>query len=353
MSGPAHAGHNAPASNNEDSTRRAQPQTRVIAVTGAASFIGTNLVALFERDPSVSRIVSLDIQPPATAAAKTRVHHVDLTSPSAEQRVVEIFGAENVDSVVHSAFLASPGYSTSWAHELESVGTMHVLNACRRTQVRKIVTWSQTWLYGAHPTNPNFLSEKHPLRARRTERFFADKMDAEADVLRFGRPGQGRVATVLRTAPILGPTVSNYVTRYLSHRVVPTVMGFDPLWQFLHEADAVTAFKLAVDRDAPGVFNIVADGVLPLSTVIKLAGRTRLPVPRSGAALIAGAFWVAQMAEAPPAFIDYLQYLCIADGEHARKALGFTPMYTTREALLDFANAQHLRDARLLSEASA
>ena len=326
---------------------------RCIAITGSSSFLGLNLIGLFEQDRSVSRIVSADIQAPPSAGPKTRVHQVDLTLPSAEQRLSDVFTTEGVDTLIHTAFLASPAYSSAWAHELESVGTMHVLNACRRSQVRKVVVWSQTWLYGAHPTNPNFLSEKHPLRARRTEPFFADKIDAEADVLRFGRPGRGRVATVLRTAPILGPTVINYVTRYLSHRVVPTVMGFDPLWQFVHEADAVTAFKLAVDRDAPGVFNIVGDGVLPLSTVIKLAGRGRLPVPRSAARLFTGAFWMAQLTEAPPSFIDYLQYICVADGEQARKAFGFVPMYTTREALTDFASAQHLREARLLAEASA
>ena len=325
-------------------------RTRVVAVTGAASFLGLNLIGLLEEDERVRRIVSLDIKPPRTAGQKTRVYDIDLTQAAAEERLAEIFAAEGVDTLVHLAFLASPSHASAWAHELESVGTMHLLNACRRTQVRKIVMWSQTVLYGAHPTNPNFLSEKHPLRARRKEPFFADKIDAENDVLRFGKPGQGRIVTILRTATLLGPTVHNYLTRYLSHRLVPTVLGFDPLWQFVHEADAVAAFKLAVDRDTPGVFNIAADGVLPLSTVIKLAGRVSLPIPRSLASALVSGFWVAQLIEAPPSFLDYLQYLCVADGEHAQKVMGFVPVYTTREALIDYASAQHLRDVKLLSE---
>lgn len=325
-------------------------RSRVVAVTGAASFLGLNLIGLLEEDDRVRRIVSLDIKPPRTAGQKTRVYDVDLTQAAAEERIAEIFAAEGVDTLVHLAFLASPSHAAAWAHELESVGTMHLLNACRRTQVRKLVMWSQTILYGAHPTNPNFLSEKHPLRARRKEPFFADKIEAENDVLRFGKPGQGRIVTILRTATILGPTVQNYLTRYLSHRFVPTVLGFDPLWQFVHEADAVAAFKLAVDRDTPGVFNIAADGVLPLSTVVKLAGRLALPLPRSVASALVSGFWVAQLIEAPPSFLDYLQYLCVADGEHARRAMGFVPVYTTREALIDYASAQHLRDVKLLSE---
>jgi UDP-glucose 4-epimerase len=324
---------------------------RSIAITGTTSSLGKNLIGLLEEDARTRRIVALDTEPPSTAGAKTRGYDVDLTGPAAEERVAEILAAEGVDTLVHLAFLASPTYATAWAHELESVGTMHVLNACRRAQVKKLVLWSHTLLYGAHPTNPNYLSEAHPLRANRHEPFFADKVEAENEALRFGKPGKGRVVTILRTAAILGPTVKNYLTRYLGHRTVPTVLGFDPLWQFVHEADAAQAFKLAVERDAPGVFNIVGEGVLPLGTVIQLAGRRSLPLPRGVLDPMATALWVAQLSEAPASFLDYLQYLCVADGEKAKRVLGFSPVYTTREALIEYASAQHLRDAKLLAEA--
>jgi UDP-glucose 4-epimerase len=230
---------------------------------------------------------------------------------------------------------------------------MHVLNASRRTNVRKVVMRSTTWLYGAHPTNPNFLTEGHALRARKAEPFFADKMDAEKEVLRYANATKGHLVTVLRTAPVLGPTVRSFLTRYLARRMVPTIMGFDPLVQFVHEADAVAAFKLAIDRDVPGIFNVVGDGVLPLSTVIKLAGRIACPLPRSLAKTFAGALWLAHRAEAPTTFLDYLQYICVADGDLAKTEMGFSPVYTTREALIDYASAQRLRDVRLLTESTA
>jgi UDP-glucose 4-epimerase len=325
--------------------------SRVIAITGALSLLGRNLVGLLEEDDGVRRIVSIDLSAPRTAGPKTRAYEVDLTQPSAEDRVTEILSAEGAETLVHLALLSSPAHATAWAHELESVGTMHVLNAARRTNVRKLIVRSHTFLYGAYPTNPNYLTEAHPLRARRAEPFFADKIAVEQDSLRFG--DKERVVTVLRTAAILGPTVRGYLGQYLGRRVVPTILGFDPLWQFLHEADAVAAFKLAIDRDVPGVFNVVGDGVLPLSTVIKLAGRIAAPVPRTVAKPLVGALWLTQVAEAPPTMLDYLQYLCVADGERAKREMGFAPAYTTREALLDFASAQHLRDAHLLSEGVA
>jgi UDP-glucose 4-epimerase len=324
---------------------------RAVAITGASSFIGRNLIGLLEEDERVRRIVSIDVTAPKTAGRKTRIYQVDLTQSTAEDGVAEILAAEQADTLVHLAFLSSPTPAVAWAHELESVGTMHLLNAARRNDVGKVILRSHTALYGAHPTNPNYLTESHPLRARATEPFFADKIEAEADVRSYGE--SGRTVTILRTAPILGPTVQNYVTRFLSRRLVPTILGFDPLLQCLHEADAVAAFKLAIDRDVPGVFNIVGDGVLPLSTVVKLAGRVAVPLPRSIANALVAALWLAQTVEAPAALLDYLQYLCVGDGEHAKQKLGFAPVYSTREAILDFASAQHLRDARLLSETAA
>jgi UDP-glucose 4-epimerase len=328
-------------------------RTKVVALTGASSFLGANLIGLLEEDERVHRIVSLDVKPPATAGKKTCVYEVDLTQPAAESRLAEILAAERVDTLLHLAFLASPTHAAAWAHELESVGTMHVLVAARHAQVRKLVAWSQTILYGAHPSNPNFLSEQHPLRASVREPFFLDKIEAEGEAARFAQRAPGSVVTILRTAPILGPTVENYVTRYLSRRLVPTMMGFDPLLQFIHEVDAIAAFKLAVDRDVPGTFNVVGEGVLPLSTVIKLAGRVAIPVPHPLAETLTALGWAAQIADAPPVFLKYLRFLCVADGQKAWDTMGFRPAYTTREALLDFTSAQRLRDVKLLQEHGA
>jgi UDP-glucose 4-epimerase len=335
----------------------AMPTKRVVAVTGARSFLGSHLITLLEEDDRVARIVALDVElesgaAPANArhAEKTRFYPVDLTDPKTDARLADIFAGEHVDTLAHLAFLSTPSYAAAWAHELESVGTRHTMVAARHAQVRKVVLWSQTFLYGAHPTNPNFLTERHPLRAPRNEPFFADKVEAEAEAARFAERVAGSVVTVLRTAPILGPTVHNYLTRYLSRSLVPTMMGFDPLLQFVHEVDAIAAFKLAIDRDVPGIFNVVGEGVLPLSTVIKLAGRAATPIPHPLAHTAGAIAWATQVADAPPSFLKYLRFLCVADGRKARDVMGFRPAHTTREALTDFTRAQRIRDAHLLHE---
>jgi UDP-glucose 4-epimerase len=331
-------------------------RTRSVAVTGATGFLGSHLIGSLEEDDRIGRIVAIDsaAAPTApTAGKKTRSYEVDLTHPTAEARIAEILAADRVDAIAHLAFLPEPTHAAAWAHELESVGTMHVTVAARQARVRKLVLWSQTWLYGAHPSNPNFLTEKHPLRAPRNEPFFSDKIEAEEQARKLAQRSPGTVVTILRMAPILGPTVQNAFTRLLARRVVPTMMGFDPLVQFLHEVDAIAALHLALLRDVPGTFNIVGEGVLALSTVIKLAGRVALPVPHPFARTVAAFTWAAQLGHMPPTFLKYLRFLCVADGKKAREVLGFAPAYTSREALLDFTNAQRLRDVKLLAESPA
>jgi UDP-glucose 4-epimerase len=326
---------------------------RAIALTGARTFLGRSLLRLLEEDDSARRLVVVDDQDPVSPGPKLRSYRIDRTLPNASARIAEILAAEEIDTFVHLGFLASPSRDIAWAHELESVGTLHVLNACRERPVERFVLGSSTQLYGPRFDNPNFLAESHPLRGLSSCPFLGDKIDAEQQVAAYARDHQKARVTVLRFAPLLGPTVESYVTRWLSRPLVPTLLGFDPLLQFVHEVDALSALKLAVDRDVSGSFNIVADGVLPVSTVIKLAGRNMLPIPHFLARRLTSLLWLAGLAEVPAPMLKFLRHLCVADGARARSELGFSPGYTTRETVLEFGATLRLREARLLTEAYA
>lgn len=326
---------------------------RIIAVTGARSFLGRNLLGLLDEDDRARRLVVIDEHVPAYAGAKTRSYIVDRTQPNASARIAEILAAESVDTFVHLGGLENPARNTAWAHEMESVGTLHVLNACRERPVERFILGSSSHLYGPRFDNPNFLAETHPLRGLRGCPFLGEKIDVEQQVAAFARDQSLTRTTVLRFAPLLGPTVETYITRWLSRRWVPTLLGFDPLVQVVHEVDALAALKLAIDQDLAGVFNIAAEGVLPISTVIRLLGRSNLPLPHGLAARFTELLWLAELSEVPAPMLKFLRHICVADGEKARAEFGFSPGYTTREAVLEFGATLRLREARLLTEAYA
>ena len=109
-----------------------QPGRRVVAVTGACTYLGTELIRHLEEDRAVERVLALDVRPPTvTDPATTKVEFVklDLTQPTVDGELATLLGDARVDTFVHGAFLSHPTHASEWAHELEDVGTMHVLNA--------------------------------------------------------------------------------------------------------------------------------------------------------------------------------------------------------------------------------
>jgi UDP-glucose 4-epimerase len=309
---------------------------RVVAITGTRGFIGGEVIKRLEDDRRYERIIAIDVKKPDVPLDKTRYYKVDLTLPTADADLASLLVRERVDTLLHAAFLSSPTHQVSWAHELEDIGTMHVVNACAEARIAKLVLSSTTLVYGPSPHNPNFLSEDHELRGNPQSPFIQDKISAEAQVRRFRKENPETRVTVLRTAPLLGPTVTNFVTRFFSRPVALVLMGYDPLLQVVHESDAVEAFKLAIDGDYPGVFNIVGDGVLPYSTVLALMGKLPLPMPTFIAKTLARALWATQIVSEPPAFLNFLRFLCVADGTKARAVMGFQPRHDIKTTILDF-----------------
>jgi UDP-glucose 4-epimerase len=310
---------------------------RVVAVTGACTFLGGELLRRLEEDPRYTRVLALDIRPPALApGGKVEFVKIDLTQPTVDSELATLLGSYQVDTFVHGAFLSHPTHAAEWAHELEDVGTMHVLNACAGVEPRRLVMISTTLVYGAHAKNPNFLTEESELRGHRDSRFVNDKVRAERQVQRFAREHANVEVAILRFAPILGPTVSNMYTRFFSRSVAPVMMGHDPLMQFIHEQDAAYALAKAVDSNATGAFNIVGKGVLPYTTVLALLGRVPVPMPQIIARQLSKLLWATQLVGSPPSFLDFLLYLCVADGAKARRELGFAPRLSIKRTILDF-----------------
>jgi UDP-glucose 4-epimerase len=326
---------------------------RVVAVTGACTFLGGELLRRLEEDPRYSRVLALDVRRPAQTGGKVEFVQLDLTQPTVDAELATLLQRAKVDVFVHGAFLSHPTHAAEWAHELEDVGTMHVLNACAGAEPRRFVLISTTLVYGAHPKNPNFLTEEAELRGHRDSRFVNDKVRAERQVQRFAKEHPNVEVCVLRFAPILGPTASNMFTRFLRRPVAPVMMGHDPLMQFVHEQDAAYALQKAVDSHVTGACNIVGKGVLPYTTVLALLGRLPVPMPQLVARQLTKVLWATQLVGSPPSLLDFLLYLCVADGGKARRDLGFVPRLSIKRTILDFGGVAPEDGATDVSRAQA
>ncbi len=317
----------------------------VIAVTGLGTFLGRKLVERFAARAPRLRVVGLDHRRPFRLEDRVRFHRVDLTEPTADSRLAEVLERERVDALVHTAFRNEPTPDLEMDHELETIGSLHVMNACAAAKVKRLVVASSTMLYGPWPDNPNFLTEAHPLRGHPDAHCVRNRVEAEQLLADWMRRHADTEVTVLRPCWMLGPSYWDPVVRYFALPVVPKLMGYDPLMQFVHEEDCLHAFERATLSPHPGVYNVVGRGVLPLSTILRLAGKRVLSLP--SALLFRMAYYPSQgqSGDPPAAFYDYLRYLWVADGERGWEAFG-EPVYSTKEAWISFVSARRMRRYR-------
>ncbi len=316
-----------------------------IAITGLRTFLGQRLVERLSAQPRRARVVGFDVRRPYRLEHKIAYHALDLTEPSASARLAELLEAERVDVVVHAAFRRVPTPDLEQDHELETVGSLHLLNACAAAKLPRLVLASSTMLYGPYPDNPNFLTESHPLRGHPDAHCVRNRVETEALLDAWSRRHPDTQVTVLRHAWIMGPTHWDQASRYFARSVVPTLLGYDPLMQFVHEEDCLDAFEAAALDSHPGVFNVVAPEVLPLSRILRVAGKRVLPLPPPVVSRLGDFASRAQTGDPPAGFTDYLRYLWVADGERGWNEFG-RPAYTTREAWISFVSSRRMRRYR-------
>ena len=317
---------------------------RSIAVTGLSTFEGFRLVERLLAVASAPRIVAIDVRLPRVLEGRVDFHVLDLTEAEAGSRLAELLEKERCETLVHAAFLREPTPDRERAHALEVAGSLQVMRASAAAGVRKLVVVSTARVYGARADNPDYLCEDHPLRPHARAGAIRDRAQIESLLGVFSKR-HPEVATVsLRPCWVAGPTYDSVALRHLSAPRVPLPLGFDPLVQFLHEEDWLDALEGALLQNVRGAFNLAGSGALPLSTLLRLAGRRVRKLPHGLLYPATALRWRSLTGEPAAAFYDYLRHGWLVDTSRARAELGFRPRYTTREAWLSWFVGRRLRE---------
>jgi UDP-glucose 4-epimerase len=119
--------------------------------------------------------------------------------------------------------------------------------------------------------------------------------------------------------------------------------------QLIHEDDVIEALAQGVMNPIPGVFNLGADGAMPLRRVMRLARKRAKPLFHRYAykRLCNKGGLGFRRKRSQPIEWDYLRYPMVADLTKMRGILNFYPTYTAEEALCDFAGTSEEDEAVL------
>ena len=313
---------------------------RRILITGLSTFWGGRMAQELERDPANEAIVGVDSRDPTCELERTEFVRIG-TQHSLIRRIVH---AAEIDTVIDTRLVVDSAWtSPRRAHENNVIGTMNILAACGgpESPVRKFVFKSSAHYYGCERDDPAFFGEEmerpHP-PGTPIER---DIVEAESAVAGFAQRNRDKTVTVLRFANGIGPHLRTSHSQLFALPAVPTILGFDPRYQFIHEDDIVGCLEHVVANDLPGTFNGAADGVLALSEVVGLLGKQLAPVlPPWGTGLLAGPLRRLGL-RIPVEMLNQLRYGRGLDNRNL-KAAGFGYRYTTRETVIEHGKAMRL-----------
>ena len=257
--------------------------------------------------PEVERVIGVDVLPPRGDLGDADFVRADIRNPV----IAKVIVRERVDTVVHTsvAATAAAAGARSSMKELNVIGTMQLLAACQQAPgLRKIVVKSSASVYGASNRDPAMFTEGMNAKRLATGGFAKDITEVESYTRGFARRRPDVDVTTLRMANMIGPRVTSAMTGYFRMPVIPTVLGFNPRLQFIHETDGLDVLQHATVTPGHGTFNVAGDGILTLAQAVRRLGRPTVPLPAFAVSAFGSAIGQSRSTDFSPEQVAFLTF---------------------------------------------
>jgi UDP-glucose 4-epimerase len=299
-----------------------------VLLPGASGVLGRKVALRLSGEGH--QVVGIDRRPWLNAPIE--FHEVDLRKRAAE----DIFRRTRPQVVVHMATVTSLAVSGEERYQINLGGTRAVFEHSRAYGVEHCIFVGRHTYYGAGPDSPLFHREDEPPQALNRFPELADLVAADlyagTALWRFPE----LTTSVLRACYTLGPSGHGTLASFLRGKRVPMVIGFDPLFQFMHEDDLVQAISATLERRPRGVFNVAGPQPLPLSRVIVATGRIPVPLPEIAVQAVLGRFGFPKM---PPGALGHVKYPVVVDAQAFREQTGFAHAFDEVQTLQAYRQA--------------
>lgn len=140
-----------------------------VLITGAAGYIGQQLLNQLAVQHPQWLLIAADIRPQNRAGMKLNIEPVllDISQPAAVEDCVATWQPQ---AIVHLASVVTPppGMSEAQLHAIDVGGTQALIQAAAAHGVEHLIVTSSGAAYGYDPQNAEWLDEDQPLRAMRS-----------------------------------------------------------------------------------------------------------------------------------------------------------------------------------------
>jgi len=299
-----------------------------VLVTGAAGYIGKQLVEYLYRQ-STHEIVACDIRHDNPFAHLPNVMYTKMDIRS--DGVLTEMQAMQVDVVVHLASIVTPGKKSNreFEYSVDVLGTKNILEACVKTNVKRIIISSSGAAYGYHPENTKWLVETDPIRGNEQFAYSYHKRLVEEMLEEYREKHPQLEQTIFRIGTILGRTVSNQITNLFDQRYLIGISGSKSPFVFIWDEDVVRCFAKAVDDEKTGIYNLAGDGALSVDELGVLLAKKVIKVPSSVAAITLFVLKRLRLSQYGEEQVRFLKYRPVLDNRKLKEEFGFIPEKTS------------------------
>ena len=315
-----------------------EQSSKVIAITGAAGYIGGRLLQELEENGGQRQLVAFDTMPLAFPIHNVAAYRHDVTEP-----IDDTLYRHRVTTLIHLAFNARRGRNRREVAAIRQSNLdalKSVLSSCVRAQVGHFVFLSSHTVYGAHRDNTIPLADDAPLRPLTDFPYGYDKFVSEELIREFAAQHQDLKVTILRSCIVLGPNAQNSITGGLFRRVLLGVLDHNPPLQFLYEDDLARVLAVIIGREVPGVFNVAGDGVVFYRELAAIIESRLISLPALLAYPLVQLTWnLGIQRDSTASGLDLVRYPIVLDTSNLRRATGYRFWHTSLETLTSFTNS--------------
>ena len=289
-----------------------------VIITGASGYLA-KIVATHLANQGHD-VIGIDHRPWSDCPESIRLERLDIRKRPA----ADLFRHVKPQAVIHMATETYVSATREERYRLNLKGTQAIWSYCERFGVKQALFAGRHTVYGAASDAPLYRKETEPLMAGTTFPTLADLVAADLFAGQALWRAPRLKTAILRIAYPLGPMGRGTLANYLDGRRVPMVLGFDPLFQFMHTEDAARAIISALKSKLVGVFNVAGPSPVPLSTLIRGVQRKIAPIPEVAMPYMLGKFGLSRL---PRASLSHLKYPIVIDDALFRDATNFNHTY--------------------------
>lgn len=277
-------------------------------------------------------VIGIDRRPFRDAPEGVEMHELDIRKRAAE----DVFRRVRPDAVIHMATVTHLVHQSDDRYRINLGGTRAVFEHSHAYDVKHVVFVGRHTYYGAAADSPLFHTEDEPPMGLSSFPELADLVAADlyAGSALWRYPNM--TTTVLRFVYTLGATGHGTLATFLRGARVPTILGFDPLFHFMHEDDVTSALVTTLRERPRGVFNVAGPQPVPLSVVIRETGRSNIPIPELVLNTALGRFGLPKL---PRGALEHIKYPVTVDAKAFRSATGFTHAVDEKAAMRAYRDA--------------